>query len=140
MKRKAVIHTGTKGGTGLGQGHGGNTPDLPLIREVEDWNKGRLPGIEPGSRFFRMGTQISIILSRTDDYGWHMSIAHPKRYPTWDEIAKARYELIPDDCTMALMLPPRSQYVNIHNWCMQVHQVFDKAAPQEAFVMMDNRK
>ena len=46
--------------------------------------------------------------------GWHMSISCGSRYPTWDEVAKARYELIPDAVTMAMLLPPMEQFVNLH--------------------------
>ena len=53
---------------------------------------------------------------------WHLSISHPHRYPTWDEIKAARYELIPDDITMAMFLPPKSEYVNIHNNCFHLHE------------------
>lgn len=130
-----------KSGTGIGRGHGSNTPNLPLIREVEDWAKDkglRIGDVEPDSRFFRMGTEISIILSQTDQWGWHMSIAHRKRLPTWDEIAYARYELIPNEVTMALMLPPKEQYINLHSFCMQMHQVFDKESPDQAFVRVNN--
>lgn len=45
---------------------------------------------------------------------WHLSIAHPTRYPTWDEIVAARYELVPDNVTMAQLLPPSHEYVNVH--------------------------
>lgn len=53
---------------------------------------------------------------------WHLSISHrtntqppkPGRYPTWDEISEARYTLIPDEVTMAMLLPPRAQYINTH--------------------------
>lgn len=54
---------------------------------------------------------------------WHLSIAHPKRYPTWDEIKAARYELIPHDLTIAMILPPPSEYVNIHNNCFHLHEI-----------------
>lgn len=139
-KHRKHIHTGSKDGSGLGVGHGGNTFNLPMIREVEDWSKWVSLPIEPGSRFFRMGTKITIILSHSPDYGWHMSIAHPERYPTWDEIAYARYTLIPNEVTIALMLPPKEQYVNFHNNCFQLHQVYDKAAPTDAFVMVNNAR
>ena len=55
--------------------------------------------------------------------GWHMSISHPSRYPTWDEIRDARYELVPDGVTMAMLLPPRSQYVNVHSFCFHLHEI-----------------
>ena len=37
----------------------------------------------------------------------HMSVAHPRRYPTWDELRDLRYELLPDDKTFGMLLPPK---------------------------------
>ena len=54
---------------------------------------------------------------------WHMSISLPHRYPTWEEIKAARYEFIPDEVTMAMLLPPKGQYVNIHNNCFHLHEI-----------------
>jgi hypothetical protein len=43
-----------------------------------------------------------------------MSISVAGRYPTWDEIADARYDLLPSKgMDMALVLPPLEDYVNI---------------------------
>jgi hypothetical protein len=58
-------------------------------------------------------------------YGWHLSISCVHRYPTWDEIKAARYDLLPDDVTMAMLLPPRSDYVNLHKNCFHLHQIHD---------------
>jgi hypothetical protein len=77
--------------------------------------------VEPGTRGFRMGA-CRILLSR-QKVGWHMSISHPTRLPTWEEVRDARYELIPDEVTMALLLPPRDEYVNVHEFCLQLYQV-----------------
>jgi hypothetical protein len=55
--------------------------------------------------------------------GWHLSISHPTRYPTWDEIKAARYDLLPDDCTMGMLLPPSGEYVNVHPNCFHLHEV-----------------
>lgn len=62
-----------------------------------------------------------------EPYGLHLSISHrttlvspstgkpmPGRYPTWDEISDARYQLLPDKVYMAQILPPRKEYVNVH--------------------------
>lgn len=57
---------------------------------------------------------------------WHLSISHPHRYPTWDEIADARYELVPDDITMAMLLPPPGEYVNAHDTCFHLWQIDDR--------------
>jgi len=53
----------------------------------------------------------------------HMSISHPYRYPTWDEIYTARYDLLPDNIQVALILPPRAQYVNVHPNCFHLHEI-----------------
>jgi len=63
--------------------------------------------------------------------GWHLSISHrtneirpkPGRYPTWDEIADARYQFVPNEVTMAMVLPPREEYVNVHSTTFHLHQI-----------------
>jgi hypothetical protein len=80
-----------------------------------------LNGVNSVLRCYRLG-ECSIFVTR--EYGeWHLSIAHRGRYPTWDEIAEARYRLLPDDAHMALLLPPKSQYVNRHKNCFQLVQI-----------------
>jgi hypothetical protein len=44
---------------------------------------------------------------------WHLSISHPSRYPSWDEIKVARYTLTPPEITMSMLLPPLDEYVNV---------------------------
>jgi hypothetical protein len=59
---------------------------------------------------------------------WHLSISRTDRYPVWDEIRDARYALLPDDCTMAMLLPPKAQYVNLHPRCFHLHEIMDNQA------------
>lgn len=66
---------------------------------------------------------------------WHLSISHrsnllganglhlPGRYPTWDEIREARYRYCPANITMAMLLPPEDQYVNVHSTTFHMWQV-----------------
>lgn len=54
---------------------------------------------------------------------WHMSISHPTRYPTWDEIKEARYRFVPNKPMMAMLLPPKEQYINIHPNCFHLHEI-----------------
>jgi len=54
---------------------------------------------------------------------WHMSISRADRYPNWDEIKRARYDLVPDDVYMAQILPPTSEYVNVHPNCFHLHEI-----------------
>ena len=42
----------------------------------------------------------------------HISVSTPNRYPSWDEIAAARYALLPGDRNYGMMLPPDQEYVN----------------------------
>jgi hypothetical protein len=66
--------------------------------------------------------ECSILL--TKEYGLlHMSISHPSRYPNWDEIAAARYKLIPADRDAVMVLPPEGEYINHHENCFQVHEM-----------------
>ena len=80
-------------------------------------------GMEPGTRRFRAGG-CNIYVSQSQG-GWHLSISHSDRYPTWDEIAEARYDLTPNEVTMALLLPPKEKYLNIHPNCFHLWQVDD---------------
>lgn len=74
-------------------------------------------------RTYRLG-ECTVIVTR--EYGrWHLSIAHESRYPTWDEIAEARYRILPGDLVMGLLLPPKAEYVNIHRNCFQIVEVVD---------------
>jgi hypothetical protein len=69
---------------------------------------------------FTLG-ECNIIL--TKEYGLlHMSISHPSRYPNWDEIAAARYRLIPTDRDAVMVLPPEDEYINHHEFCFQVYE------------------
>lgn len=67
---------------------------------------------------------------------WHASISHrsrllspfdgspiPGRYPSWDELAHARYALLPDDRTFGILLPPKAEYVNLHPTCFHLYEV-----------------
>ena len=78
--------------------------------------------IEPGARAYRRNHCI-VIVGHTPFTGWHLSISHPARYPTWDEIADARYTLVPDNVTMAMILPPKAEYINLHPNCFHLHEI-----------------
>lgn len=66
------------------------------------------------------GTLLAIV---TDDpgVGWHMSVSHRdhnaqlRRYPTWDELAHAREELLPDDLLFVMRFPREEEFVNVHD-------------------------
>lgn len=93
------------------------------------WSRAPLPMPMPGMTCWQRESadgHLTVIVGRElDDAGalrWHLSISHrlcapphpPGRYPDWDEIAEARYRFCPDNLVMAMLLPPRSEYVNVH--------------------------
>ena len=80
----------------------------------------------PYCKAYRWG-DCQVFVGQEPIIGWHLSVSVPYRYPTWDEIAAARYDLVPDEVTMAMFLPPRAEYVNIHNNCFHLHEYHDEA-------------
>lgn len=85
---------------------------MPLLRES--------PKARAWQREVRDG-HLSVFAG-PEPAGFHLSISHrisnndhtPGRYPTWDEIHDARYRFCPLDVTMAMLLPPQEEYVNLH--------------------------
>lgn len=80
-------------------------------------------------RTYLMG-DCSVVVTR--EWGeWHLSVSCKDRYPTWLEISRAWYRVIPDaaEITGALVLPPLAQYVNLHEFCMQVVQIPTREDP-----------
>ncbi len=68
--------------------------------------------------------ECSVCVSK-DDGLWHISIAHPKRYPTYDEIKEAHYEFVPDEARMAMVFPPKKEFVNVHPNCFHLWEIKD---------------
>jgi hypothetical protein len=72
-------------------------------------------------RIYRYGACGVIV---TKEYGkWHISVSRPDRLPSWDEIRDVRYAIAPDDVTMAMILPPKSSYINIHPNCLHLWEM-----------------
>lgn len=73
------------------------------------------------------------VFAGIEDDRFHMSISHrtsdgrraPGRYPTWDEIHDARYRFCPLHKTMAMLLPPQEEYVNVHSTTFHLWEVPD---------------
>jgi hypothetical protein len=73
---------------------------------------------------FETDTGCSIMTDREEPLKLlHLSISHTERYPTWDEIKQIRYEIAPKDITMAMLLPPETNYVNVHSNCFHLFQL-----------------
>jgi len=67
-----------------------------------------------GTKAYLSSHNCTIIVSSNEEGRWHLSIAHPLRYPDWEEIKDARYRFVPNDIHMVMPLPPKEHYVNVH--------------------------
>jgi hypothetical protein len=66
------------------------------------------------------------------EYSWHLSVSHHRtglraerrapRYPTWDELADARYELLPSNIDVVMHLPPPDEYVSAERTTFHLHE------------------
>lgn len=56
-----------------------------------------------------------IVTDEPHEYGMvrHASIAHPWRYPTWDEIVSVRDRFFGPQTECVMFVPRRSEYVNL---------------------------
>jgi hypothetical protein len=64
-----------------------------------------------GRKYFRRG-EVRAIVGTESSGRWTLSVSCAARYPTWDEVADARYDLVPPDVTMVMPLPPPQDYLN----------------------------
>jgi hypothetical protein len=94
------------------------------ITQIEAPQQLRLAWLAIGTtgKAYETDTDCHIIVSR-EQGRWHMSISHNERYPSWDEIHEARYELLPEERTFAMILPPKSEYVNLHHNCFHLWEI-----------------
>ena len=51
-----------------------------------------------------------------------MALSYADRYPTWDDIKAVRYAFYPSGVDVMMMLPQDGDYVNVHEFCMQMWQ------------------
>ncbi len=102
---------------------------VPMIREVDAPPQLKLlmqsGGIQPDTRYFRMGKAKILVSPPTPRTGWHISISREDHYPDWDEVVAAWYSLVPDAAEREgmMLLPPLADYINVHEFCFQVHEV-----------------
>ena len=66
--------------------------------------------------------ELAVIVGQEPEK-WHLSISHTNRLPVWSEIKEARYEFVPDKVTMAMILPPKAEYVNLHPTTMHLYEI-----------------
>jgi hypothetical protein len=87
------------------------------------------------SRWFNRGA-LRVCVNREPSFedsrlSWHLSISTRTRYPTWDEIKGARYDLVPNEIWMVQVLPPKEHFVNHHENTFHLWQSWEAAERAE---------
>ena len=109
---------------------------------MTDWGECHPIKYLPGMRVFQKSVEdghLSVFVGREPMGGklkWHLRMSHrssaivtaggfpaPGRLPTWDELKDARYRFCPDEVYMAIILPPKSDYMNLHPTTMHLYEV-----------------
>ncbi len=84
---------------------------------------------EDGWHWVQMLTGLSVILSgekEADERRWmHASVAAPTRLPTWDELRAVKEWTLGTEAKAIQVIPPRSQYVNLHPYCLHLFACID---------------
>ena len=68
------------------------------------------------------GRVLRIIASEgNDEIHWeHVSVSLPNRCPNWEEMCFVKALFWDDEDTVMQLHPPRSQWVNNHNYCLHM--------------------
>jgi len=99
-------------------------PRVAVETQEVDWKGMKYKGRLGDGLIYRMG-QCLVILSgpkEREQIGWHFSISCADRNPTWEEQKAVRYALVPDDIYMVSIMPPKREYVAVHEFCFHWYE------------------
>lgn len=98
------------------------------IVEAEDWAHAHFAALgtpinwyrheEPFLAYRKIGDKVTVIVSgstEADGRRWlHVSVSRPSRLPSWEDLREVKDTFIGRDRKAIQVLPPASEYVNIH--------------------------
>ena len=103
-----------------------DNPKLTVIKTGEDGGAGY---VQTGRRF---SDSAQVVWSFGG--GWdHVSVSHNDCCPTWDEMCAVKDVFFLDDECCIEYHPPKSEYVNIHPYCLHIWK------PQNAEILQPPR-
>jgi hypothetical protein len=114
--------------------------EFPPILPMQAWNKPLQAYLEvTHTELYRMGLLTVWYRHNPHVDEYDLSISHPKRYPTWDEIAHLRYKMLPQDRAYAMLLPNPKDYVAIAKNMFHLVEVYannDEDSKNHTFIMI----
>lgn len=82
-----------------------------------------------GAKYLHTVRTQSVIVSAAvemDGRLWvHFSTAFPRRLPSWDEFVRTKEQFLGTDVKAIQVIPPRSEYVNIHPYVLHAFVCLD---------------
>lgn len=79
---------------------------------------------------YKSRTGLVVIISccvERDGKNWvHLSVSKRKQYPSWDEFSQVKDLFLGSESLAIQVLPPRSEWVNDHNYCLHLYQCLDE--------------
>lgn len=111
-----------------------NIPASPVIRAMLPQARVYAKEVTSGEN---AGMHLLQVIVGPEPTGFHLSISctalfgAEKRYPSWDEIIEARWEFCPPKMTLAMLLPPKEKYVNLHDTTFHLWEVDGSAPPAQ---------
>lgn len=86
----------------------------PMRSTIKDGNNGCFQ-----IRTLKFKRQFNCIVS--DGMGWeHVSVSLHDRCPTWEEMCFIKSQFWDDEDFVVQMHPPKSEWVNNHNYCLHL--------------------
>lgn len=99
---------------------------MKLVEIIDEKNEILFKQLEArgckNNKAYNMDTGSKVLYS-VENGKEHVSISHKKRYPTWDEVSYVRYKLMKPNSYVVQILPPREEYINLHENCFHLWEV-----------------
>lgn len=87
-------------------------------------------GVDGGACYIRLGHMRNALIVYSNGGGWdHVSVSFNKELPTWDDMCKVKNIFFNDDECVIQYHPPKSDYVNIHPYCLHLWKPQFKEIP-----------
>ena len=103
----------------------------PISKQQSPWVEMDAEAFPEGYRSLHRSVgdgHLFALVAQEPEVGWHLSVSfrnhkgEHSRYPTWDELAHAREQLLPSNLAFAMHFPVEDEYVAVHPTTFHLYQ------------------
>lgn len=105
-------------------------PDLPMMQTPLSTEQRRYLAKIDGRRYSVLISRDDIARNGMPDPRWHVSVAGEDSVPPWNHFAAIVHELRPG-VSFCVPMPPRSQWINVHEHVLHVWEIRDPALARQ---------